>query len=528
MFFNRAAPPSTKASKASKPAIFLAPHRGWIRNEALGQSKAGGAEVMDNWFPTPEGCRMRRGSVLRATIDAACTYLVDYVSATTQKLFAADATSIYDVTSPASASVAVTASVTGLSSGDWSGLQFSTAGGSFLVMVNGADDMEQFDGSSWLTVNGTSTPRSITGVDTSTLSHVWKYSSRLWFIGSGMSAWYLDALSVGGAATEFPLQGVFDLGGALLFGSAFSYDAGDGLDDYCAFVTTEGEVALYQGDPSSTMSKVGVYRMGLPLHKNAHFRAGGDVGVLTDDGISSVKLAITKDRAGSLGNAISYPIEEAWRLAIQERNSGLNAFTCAIWPSKTMMVVGIPASGSQRKITYVANTKTGAWCRYTGWDIRALRVFDDKLYFGTRDGTIIEGEVTGADQGATFSSVVIPKFSDFGDAGEKSALHCRVLARANNAFTPQLFASADYEPSIPTPLAADADEDANLWDTGIWGTSTWGSSFDTKARRSEWQSVAAGGQALAPGLQITSGRTTAPDVELVALHLVFEQGEFMG
>src|SRR5690606_5522465 len=140
--------------------------------------------------------------------------------------------------------------------------------------------------SSWLTVNGTSSPRSITGVDTDTLSHVWKYSSRLWFVGEDMSAWYLPALAVGGAATEFPLQGVFSKGGALLFGAAFSYDAGDGLDDYCVFFTTEGEFALYQGDPADTMTKVGVYEIGRPLHKNAHFRAGGDVGVLTDDGIA--------------------------------------------------------------------------------------------------------------------------------------------------------------------------------------------------------------------------------------------------
>lgn len=526
--FDRVVQPSTRASQVSRPQIFLAPHRGWIRNESLAKSKAGGAEVMDNWFPTPEGCRMRKGSVKRATIDAAVTYITSYVSGATEKLFATDATSIYDVTSPADVDVAPTADVSSKTSGAWSGLQFTTSGGSFLVMVNGADDMEQYDGSSWLTVNTTSTPRSITGVDSDTFSHLWKYSSRLWFIGSGMSAWYLPSLSVGGAATEFPLDGVFSKGGALLFGSAWSHDAGDGLDDYCAFVTTEGEVALYTGDPASTMSLVGVYRIGRPLHKNAHFRAGGDVGVLTDDGIASIKVSVSKDRAGSLGNAITKPIEEAWRLAISERNSGANAFTCSIWPSETMLVVGIPATGSQKKITYVANTATGAWCRFVGWDIRALHIFDDKLWFGTRDGFIVEGEVTGADQGANYSAVVIPKFDDFGDANEKAALHARMLARANNAFTPQLFANADYEVEIPTALAADADANANLWDTGIWGTSTWGSAFDTKARQSEWQGVAAVGQSLAPGLQITTGRTTAPDVELVALHLVYEPGQLMG
>jgi len=475
MLYNRVLQQSTKAAQVSKPRVFLAPHKGWIRNQLLADAKPGGAEVMDNWFPTPEGCRIRRGSAKRATISAAVTHIASYfVSGGTSKLFATDATKIYDITSPADVDVAPTASVTGQTNGDWSSLPFTTSGGSFLVMVNGADSMQQYDGQSFYPVStnavyllpfdaqtgaftigdtltggtsgatgviagiydagstgtlyiksvtgtfqnnetitdtttgsatsdipsGIGSGRTITGVDTSTLSHVWRYSSRLWFVGANFSAWYLGALSIGGAATEFPLNGVFSLGGELLFGAAFSYDAGDGLDDYCIFGTTEGEFALYSGDPGSTMTKVGVYRIGRPLHKNAHFRAGGDVGVLTDDGINSIQVSIQKDRAGSLGNAITYPIEEAWRLAIQERNSGTNAFTCVIWPSKTMLVVGIPATGSQKKMAYVSNTRTGAWCRFVGWDIRALHVLDNKLYFGTRDGFIVEGEVTGADQTA--------------------------------------------------------------------------------------------------------------------------------
>lgn len=602
MFYDRTLQKTTSGTQASKPRVFLAPSQGWIRNQVLANPKPGGAEVMDNWFPTPEGCRIRKGSAKRATIGAACTFITDYVSSAVSKLFATDADSIYDVTSPADVDVAPTAEVTGQTSGDWSAHQFTTSGGSFLVLVNGADSMQQYDGTSFypmssdavymlpfdaqtgnftkgdtltggtsgatgtivgisdagttgtLYINGVTgtfqdnetitdahtgsatsnipsgigSGRSISGVDTSTLSHVWRYSSRLWFIGAGFSAWYLDALAIGGTATEFSLNGVFSLGGSLLFGTSFSMDAGLGPDDYCAFISTQGEVALYNGDPASTMSKVGVFRIGKPLHKNAWFLAGGDIGVLTDDGINSIKVAIQKDRAGALGNAITYPIEEAWRLTISERNSGVNPFTCALWPSKTMLLVGIPATGSQSKIAYASNTRTGAWARYTGWDIRALHIYDDRLFFGTRDGYIIEGEVTGADQGAPYSAVVIPKFQDFGDAGEKLALQARIIARANNAFTPQLFANADYQTEIPTPLAADSDEDTNTWGSGVWGTSVWGSATDSKARVSEWQGVGAVGQALAPGLQVTTGRTTTPDAELLAIHLVYESGGLMG
>ena len=311
-----------------------------------------------------------------------------------------------------------------------------------------------------------------------------------------------------------------------MFGCSWSADAGDGLDDYCVFVTTEGEAAVYQGDPSGTFSKVGVYRIGKPIHKNGWFRAGGDVAVITDDAIVSLGAAVQKDRAALLATAITYPIEEAWRLAVEER-SGILPFSCVVWPSKTMLVVGIPASGSQLKMAYAANTRTGAWCRITGWDTRAVAVFDDKLFFGTSDGKVVRGEVTGADQGSTYTATLLPKFDDFKSVSEKEALHARIVARANNPLTPQLFACADYETVLPTPLNADSDGDASLWDIGIWDSSTWGSRADTKSRFSQWQAVAAVGQALSVGVQITSGRVTAPDIELIALHLVTQDGEMI-
>ncbi len=528
MLFNRAGQIQTANRQVSKPAVFYSPNRGWIRNEALGRAKAGGAEVLDNWFPTAEGCRMRKGSSKHATIADAVTHIASYEFGATQKLFATDEENIYDVTTPADPDVAPSADVGSQTSGDWSSVNFTTSNSSsFLVMVNGADSMQQYTGSAWRTVTAVSSP-AITGVTTASLSHTWKYGNRLWFIGPGMSAWYLGTLAVTGAATELPLGGVFSLGGDLMFGASWSADAGDGLDDYCIFATTKGEVAVYQGDPASTFSKVGVYRIGKPLHKNAHFRVGGDIMVLTDEGIVSLGAAVTRDRTQLAASAITYPIEDAWKLVVGERNSGLLPFTAVLWPATSMLVVGIPSSGSQSKLAYVANARTGAWCRFTGWDIRCLHVFDDKLYFGTRDGFIVRGEVTGSDQGDPYSAVVVPKFEDFRSVEEKGALHARMLARANNAFTPQLFACANYEVSVPTPLAADPDENDNLWGTGVWGTSVWSSRTDTKARQSEWQSVAALGQALAPGLQVTSGRTAAPDVELIALHLMYEVGEAIG
>lgn len=529
MYFDRAMETSTAMKQVSRTKSFPAPSRGWIRNDSIAQPKPGGAEVMDNWFPTAEGARMRKGSSLHATIEAAVTHLAVY-DAATPKFFAASAAAIYDITTPADPEVSPTADVSSLTGGDWSSAQFTTSGGTFLTMVNGADDMQQYTGSAWRTVNAASTP-AITGVATADLSHVWIFKSRQFFVEKDtLSAWYLGVSAVTGAATEFPLGAIFPSGGSLLFGATFSLDAGDGLDDFCLFFTDKGEVAVYEGtDPSSasTFALVGVYKLGVPLHKNAHFKAGGDLAVCTNDGIVPVSSMLRKDRSALKGDAVTYNIEEAWRALVDARAGGAFPFSVALWHAQTMLVVGIPTYGNFEAYCIVANARTGAWARYTGWDTRTVKVFNDNLYFGTADGTIVRGEVTGADQGIPYQAVIVPRFDSLGSPTEKSAISVRMIARANNSFTPQLFAVSDYEVEIPTPLAADADEGTNLWDTGVWGESTWGVAANTKQRRSEWQTAEANGTALAPGLQVSSGRVTAPDVELIRLDLMYEDGEVM-
>src|SRR6056297_1437704 len=137
----------------------------------------------------------------------------------------------------------------------------------------------------------------ITNVATADLSQVWLFKERLFFVEKGTtSAWYLPVESIGGAATEIDLGSVFSKGGNLLFGARWSLDSGAGLDDVCLFVSDRGEVAVYEGtDPSSadTWRLAGVYEIGDPVNKHGFFKAGGDLAILTKDGIIPVSAAVT-------------------------------------------------------------------------------------------------------------------------------------------------------------------------------------------------------------------------------------------
>ena len=60
-----------------------------------------------------------------------------------------------------------------------------------------------------------------------------------------MNAWYLATNAVGGALSMIPLSGAAAKGGKLLFGAAWTIDAGNGLDDKCVFVTRPGEALIF-------------------------------------------------------------------------------------------------------------------------------------------------------------------------------------------------------------------------------------------------------------------------------------------
>lgn len=533
MFFDRSASGPNIAQGRSRPIkthSYLMPRRGEVQNDNIARPSMDGAEVLDNFYPTASGARLRAGSVRHATAgsaDEVVSTLAAYEFGATAKLFACCNGNVIDVTAPADPDVEEAADVTGQTSDYYSKIQFSTTGAHYLVMVNGADDMIQYDGTSWAAINAASTP-AITGVATSALSAVWEHKSRIWLIEGGtLSAWYLPVDARAGAATEFPLNGIFKHGGSLLFGATWSLDSGDGLDDVNLFVTNQGEIAVYQGtDPSnaSTWALVGVYKIGRPMGKNAFFQAGGDVAIITDDGIVPVSEAIKRDRAAVQEVALTFPIEDVWRRYIETYNGTDRAFEGLLWPQKAMLLVTIPTLDGEVPHIRIANSRTGAWARYTGWDARCMAILGDRVFFGTSNGTVVEAEKTGADRGQVYIGRYVPKFTDFRSHAEKAALHARVVVRTDRSFTPELFAISDYSEDYPTPGSGNMEDSVNVWGTAVWGEAVWSNGAATFQVESDWQTVAATGAFLAPGLHIAAGITAEPNIEVVALWIQYEQG----
>ncbi|CDP50706.1 hypothetical protein [Devosia sp. DBB001] len=547
-------------ARQAKPAAaqlktWPAPRSGWIANTNLAQPGArnpdgtalAGAAVLDNMFPTATGVKLTRGSDTYATLGAGAssvTSLFTYSAGGAEFMFGATETTIYDITVVLQPNNAVIATenddelatenddligwgstdgldvVTGQTGGNWVSVQFATAGGVFLRLVNGTDTPLVFDGSAFDTLPALTFAAPDEAKDPKVLSYVWAYKQRLFFLeNDSLDAWYLDVNLIGGELKKLPLGGVFELGGSLHFGASWSLDSGNqgGLSEQCIFVTTKGEVAVFQGsNPSDATDwgKVGVYRIGRPLGPKAWIRDGGDLIFATSIGYVRLSEAIKRELAALGPSAVSYPIEVAWNQAVDSRAA---PWHCAVWPSKQMAVVALPPTDGQIAAMYLANVRTGAWCRRLNWEGTCLLLFKERLFFGTNEGTVVEANVTGLDRGQPYAGVCVPLFDQLDAPGSlkiNEMVHVQGLAPV--AVNVQTSIQRDYVVSLPPAPPASPVPVGNQWGAGIWGQSVWGVEPDLRPVR-QWNAGAGEGYSLSPAIQLTSGAIVPLDYELISI-----------
>ena len=92
--------------------------------------------------------------------------LMNYAGVSSQQIFAAAGTGIYDCDTPTSAKVFT------ITNDKFQYVNFSNTGGDFIVACNGADAVTVFDGTSWFTMATTTTAATITGIARTSPSNV--------------------------------------------------------------------------------------------------------------------------------------------------------------------------------------------------------------------------------------------------------------------------------------------------------------------------------------------------------------------
>jgi hypothetical protein len=497
-----------------KVASIPAPTGGWNARDSLAAMPPTDAVILENWFPDLTSLKVRKGfdSYATGVGSLAVDSVMAYTGPLTTKLFAASSDTIWDISSSGAASSAVTS----LTNGRWQRTMFATSGGNFLVICNGADSVRNYDGSSWTTP-------SITGVTSANLIYVWPFKDRLWFIQKNTTdAWYLGSKSISGAATKFPLGHLFRLGGEVIAGGTWTRDGGNGMDDLLVLVTSEGEVAVWQGtDPSSTFSLVGVYRIGAPIGRRCIIRFGADLVIITEQGFLPLSQVMSLDPSQGTAQALSDKIRNEVNTAVASwrANFGWQGIS---YPAGNWGVFNIPTAEGVSAVQYVVNTLTGAWCKFTGMNACCWEVYNDALYFGGTGGAVFKADSGLDDNGSTVDADAMPAFSDFGvRARQKRFTTWRSLMKSDGNVNLSVQWNVDFSINAPASFPTAGTLSGPLWDVALWDVSYWA---DTPQPKQTTAAVMGVGVFAAPRVRVS---TDVQTLEWYSSDTVFEVGGFL-
>lgn len=427
------------------------------------------AVKLRNFFPQLRYLELRKGHVAYCDTGEAAGAIESLMAynatvGASDKLFAAVNGKIVDATLPTPAT-----DLSGLTNDRWQHVNFANSAGNFLVMCNGADGVRNYNGTTW----GTST---ITGVDAAELITVAAFKARLWFVQADTTdAWFLAPDAIAGAATRFPVGGYLKKGGSLMTIVTWSLDGGDGPDDRIAFLSTEGEVAVYAGtDPTnaSSFELQGVYEVGAPIGRRCALKVGGDVAIICMDGVVPLSKAMVVERGAALTVAITANIQPLLNADAQNFRN-IFGWQLLSYPLGTRAILNVPQLENEAAIQYVMNTVSGAWCDFDGMNANVWEIFQEMPYFGGNDGIVYAADTGGDDAGQPIAAELQTAFTDGGSPMQKVFCLARPFIITDGDVSPGIAVNVDYRDTAqvdttPASLASAAQWDVAEWDVDVW------------------------------------------------------------
>ena len=420
-----------------------------------------------------------------------------------------------------------TASAHGLVTGNQvtiSGATESNYNGTYIITVTGSTTFTYVMAtapSANATVVGTYNILGITGVDSSTFIHVNLFKNRLFFTQKDtMKIWYLPVDSVGGAAEAIDFGGIARNGGFLQAMGTWTLDAGQGADDYAVFVTSMGEVMVYNGtDPTTaeTWALKGVWQLGQIFARRCFFKWSGDLLLLTQDGLVPLASALQSSRLDprvNLTDKIYWAISQAANQYSTQFGWQINYLA-----AENMLILNIPSDSGWEQ--YVMHGITKAWARFTGINASCFEVHKDRMYFGGA-GFVGKYYDTFADNNTNITAIVQQAYSYFESRGQ---LKRYTMIRP-------IFLTSGGIPAIAAGVNIDFDTQnvtgsvtfnpatvvAGNWDISDWDDANWGGGLQVSK---VWQGVTGIGYAAGVYMTVASQKI---EVRWASTDYVMERG----
>jgi hypothetical protein len=272
------------------------------------------------------------------------------------------------------------------------------------------------------------------------------------------------------------------MGGSIIAIGTWTIDTKQTVDEYLAFISSKGQVFVYQGtDPSTanTFALVGVYNVGDPIGQRCFLRISGNLWILTQQGIIPLTELLSQsiDVVAAPVVSVSKNIMNAINQSIQQYGTNFG-WQMIAYPKGTLMILNVPISDHGATIQYVMNTITGAWCRFTGMSAISWEVFNNKPYYGADDGRVYEwdygsGDEVG-DENYPVTATVRTAFNYFNTRGYKKRFTAiRPIFNSDNSVTPGVGLNIDFQVGAPISVPSTITAIGAQWDVAQWDVAVW-------------------------------------------------------
>ena len=506
--------------RTSTGASIPAPVGGWDAQSPIASMPAENAWLLENWIPRPGYVEVRRGYEpwsIGPTSDVE-TLMVYREGGTSNQIFAASAGDLYDVSSQGATAESVSS---GYTSNRWQWVNFANdAANTWLIACNGVDTPIRYDGSAWSDLAITGSAGIIT-LNPDTLVDVMAHKGRLFFAqDDSLRVWFLAPQAIQGAAELLDLGPVFTRGGELTCIDTWTLDGGAGPDDMAVFVTSQGQVAVYQGiDPSDAndWALVGVYDVGLPLSRRSLIKWGADLVLLTTDGVVPLSQALQMDRAQENLVALTQKIQNAFSQATRQYRNNFG-WEGVLYPRGSLAIFNVPEQEFGTSCQFVQNVQTGAWCRFTNIPAFCWAVANDNPMFGAADGVYL-WDSTALDNGEQLIADMGTAYNYFGSRGAlKKFEMLQPIFRVASTVQPSLDVFVDFRDGVPQNQPSIISVEGAIWGESLWDEDVWGADFQI---RDSWTSASGIGYCGSVRVRVTIDPDTAPSPELIAEAVAF-------
>jgi hypothetical protein len=499
--------------------IVPAPTDGWDAISPLAEMDPKRAPILINWVPRPGLVELRGGYIpYNSTLGTnAVETLMVWRGPSSEKMFAASGTHIFDVTNPGIATAAVLSDSGGgpptfaLTTGNarFQYANFTPAGSVTVIQCcNGNDGLLMFDGTNWKQANNVNTPSfTITGLPggftAASIINIATSKRRLWYVlaNSTVAAFMPTDAITGPIAGTQDLGALWTMGGHLVATASWTIDGGAGPQDYTMFISSRGQVSVYAGtDPtnSASWSLVGTFAVSPPISNRCLLRVGSDVAIITLQGVIPISQALPFDPSADRSIAITARIQNAMAAAAMNGQL-LFGWQLISFPAQQLAILNVPLIENSSQQQYVMDVLTGAWCQFIGWNANCFEIYNDKLYWGGNAGQINQGFIGGSDSVSSIPADMQCAFNWFDEPGKtKRMTMVQPLLTIAGPITPTISVDTDFTTSTATAPISNL-QSTTLWDLAKWDVDSWPSG---SIGFSNWLTVTAVGHAMAIRMRV--------------------------